>query len=204
MERSAIRGRDIEMPMSGGRCCGATAGRRQDRRDAPASADRARGRRLLPRLDRVRNGGFSAGRRAGGDRDAAAGAGARRSDRSRGGRPDPWLHPVHRVEGHITLPAAGRHRARPYAASSAFRYPCPAENRPEQAAWGDSSRCGIPQSDRDVAHPLPPAASPLASTLRERERRGPQSSDASTRAFSALAIPQVATNQSGARNPVGI
>jgi hypothetical protein len=41
--------------MSGGRCCGATAGRRQDRRDAPGPADRARGRRLLLRLDRVRN-----------------------------------------------------------------------------------------------------------------------------------------------------
>src|SRR5467141_5117801 len=46
-------------------------------RDAPRSADRARGRGLLLRLDRVRNGRLSAGRRAGGGRDAAAGAGAR-------------------------------------------------------------------------------------------------------------------------------
>src|SRR6266699_4852120 len=52
-------------------------GRWQDRRDTPGSADRARGRGLLLRLDRVRNGRFSAGRRAGGGRDAAAGAGAR-------------------------------------------------------------------------------------------------------------------------------
>src|SRR5437660_9496832 len=33
----------------------------QDRRGAPRSADRARRRGLLPRLDRVRNGRFSAG-----------------------------------------------------------------------------------------------------------------------------------------------
>ena len=42
------------------------------RTDAPRSADRARGGGLLLRLDRVRNGRFPAGRRAGGDRDAAA------------------------------------------------------------------------------------------------------------------------------------
>src|SRR2546430_12612863 len=41
-------------------------GRRQDR--VPRSTDRARGRGLLLRLDRVRNGRFSAGRRAGGRR----------------------------------------------------------------------------------------------------------------------------------------
>ena len=58
-------------------------GRRQDRRDAPGSADRAGGRGVLLRVDRVRNGRLSAGRRAGGGRDAAAGAGARRSDRGR-------------------------------------------------------------------------------------------------------------------------
>src|SRR5437667_3606905 len=39
-------------------------GRWQDTRDAPRSADRARVRGLLLRLDRVRNGRFSAGRRA--------------------------------------------------------------------------------------------------------------------------------------------
>src|SRR5882672_3660651 len=50
-------------------------GRWQDRRDAPRSADRARGHGLLLRLDCVWNGRFSAGRRAGDDRDAAAGAG---------------------------------------------------------------------------------------------------------------------------------
>src|SRR5467141_4636807 len=63
-------------------------GRWQDRRDAPRSADRARGRGLLLRLDRVRNGRLSAGRRAGGSRDAAAGAGARSTDRGRRDRPD--------------------------------------------------------------------------------------------------------------------
>src|SRR2546421_2046535 len=50
-------------------------GRWQDRRNVPRSADRARGRGLLLRLDRVRNGRLSAGRRAGGGRDATAGAG---------------------------------------------------------------------------------------------------------------------------------
>src|SRR5437667_10792365 len=39
-------------------------GRWQARRGAPRSADAARGRGLLLRLDGVRNGGFSAGRRA--------------------------------------------------------------------------------------------------------------------------------------------
>ena len=62
-------------------------------------ADRARWHGLLLRVDRVRNGHFSAGRRAGGDRDAAAGAGARRTDRGRCGRPDRRLAPVQCVEG---------------------------------------------------------------------------------------------------------
>src|SRR5438445_13548916 len=59
-------------------------GRWQARRDAPRRAARARGHGLLLRLDRVRNGRLSAGRRAGGGRDATAGAGARRTDRGRG------------------------------------------------------------------------------------------------------------------------
>src|SRR5258708_9215312 len=42
-------------------------GRWLDRGDAPRSADRARGGGLLLRLDRVRNGRLSAGRRAGED-----------------------------------------------------------------------------------------------------------------------------------------
>ena len=42
---------------------------------------------------------LSAGRRAGGSRDAAAGAGTRRSNRGRCGRPDRRRAPVHRVEG---------------------------------------------------------------------------------------------------------
>ena len=49
-------------------------GRWQDRRDAPGSADGARGPGVLLRVDHVRNGRLSAGRRAGGGRDAAAGA----------------------------------------------------------------------------------------------------------------------------------
>ena len=91
-------------------------GRRQDRRDAPRSADGARGRGLLLRLDRVRNGRLSAGRRAGGDRDAAAGAGARRTDRGRCGRPDRRRAPVHRVEGASPCLLPRGARARPYAA----------------------------------------------------------------------------------------
>src|SRR5437667_3877774 len=71
-------------------------GRWQNRRDAPRSAERARGRGLLCRLDRVRNGRFSARRGAGDDRDAAAGAGARRTHRGRCGRPDRRLPPAHR------------------------------------------------------------------------------------------------------------
>src|SRR5437016_6632330 len=74
-------------------------GRWQGRRDAPRSADGARGRGLLHRLDRVRNGRLSAGRRAGGGRDAAASAGARGTDRGRCGRPDGGFPPAHRVEG---------------------------------------------------------------------------------------------------------
>src|SRR3989442_4804648 len=91
-------------------------GRWQDRRDAPRSADRARGRGLLLRLDWVRNGRLSAGRRAGGDRDAAAGAGGRRTDRGRCGRPDRRLPPAHRVEGASPRLLPGGTRARPYAA----------------------------------------------------------------------------------------
>ena len=83
-------------------------GRWQDRRDAPRSADCARGRGLLLRVDRVRNGRFSAGRRAGGDRDAAAGAGARRTDRGRCGRADRRLRSSSPRGRRITLPAAGR------------------------------------------------------------------------------------------------
>src|SRR5260221_14000944 len=71
-------------------------GHRQDRRDAPGSADRAGGRRVLLRVDRVRYGRFCAGRRAGQGRDATAGAGARRSDRGRCGRPDRRRAPVQR------------------------------------------------------------------------------------------------------------
>src|SRR5712671_1431202 len=51
-------------------------GRWRTRRDAPQSADRTRGFGLLPRVDSGRHRRFSAGRRAGGGRDAAAGAGA--------------------------------------------------------------------------------------------------------------------------------
>src|SRR6516164_2171606 len=50
-------------------------GRRQDRREAPGPADRSGGPGVLLRVDRVRDGRLSAGRRAGGGRDAAAGAG---------------------------------------------------------------------------------------------------------------------------------
>src|SRR5207302_6698826 len=91
-------------------------GRWQARRDTPQSADRARGRGLLLRLDRVRNGRLSAGRRAGGDRDAAAGAGARRTDRGRCRRPDRRLPPAHRVEGASPCLLPGGTWARPYAA----------------------------------------------------------------------------------------
>ena len=79
-------------------------------------ADRARGRGLLLRVDRVRNGRLSAGRRAGDDRDAAAGAGARRTDRGRCGRPDRRRAPVHRVEGASPRLLPGGTRARPHAA----------------------------------------------------------------------------------------
>src|SRR5216117_3775673 len=55
----------------------------------PRPADLARGRGLLRRLDRVRNGRLSAG----------ASPGARGTDRGRGGRPAGRLPPVQRVEG---------------------------------------------------------------------------------------------------------
>src|SRR6266850_2209385 len=87
----------------------------QDRR-APRLADRARGRGVLLRLDRVRNRRFSAGRRAGCGRDAAAGAGARRTDRGQRARPDGRLPPAHGVEGASPRLLPGGTRARPYAA----------------------------------------------------------------------------------------
>src|SRR6266568_4938329 len=91
-------------------------GRWQHWRDAPRPADRARGHGLLLRLDRVRNGRVSAGRRAGDDRDAAAGAGARRTHRGRCGRPDRQPPPAHRVEGASPYLVPGSTRARPYPA----------------------------------------------------------------------------------------
>src|SRR5213080_824082 len=88
----------------------------QDGRGVPRSAGHARGRGLLLCLDRVRNARLSAGRRAGGDRDAAAGAGTRRTDRGRYGRPDRRLPPAHRVEGASPCLLPGGTRARPYVA----------------------------------------------------------------------------------------
>src|SRR5438105_11213446 len=72
-------------------------GRWQARRDPPRSADRARGHGLLLRLDRARNGRLSAGRRAGGGRDATAGPSERRPDRGRPGRPDARPPPAPRL-----------------------------------------------------------------------------------------------------------
>src|SRR5215469_12866033 len=74
-------------------------GRWQDRRVAPRPPDRARWRRFLLRLDRVRSGSFSAWRRAGGDRDAAASAGARCTNCGWCNCPDGRLLPVHRQQG---------------------------------------------------------------------------------------------------------
>ena len=74
-----------------------TPGRNAARRHIQAC--RTGGRGLLLRVDRVRNGRLSAGRRVGGGRDAATGAGARRSDRGRRGRPHRRRAPVQRVEG---------------------------------------------------------------------------------------------------------
>src|SRR5229473_6740176 len=91
-------------------------GRWQYRRDAPGSAYRARGRGLLLRVDGIRNGRLSARRRARRGRDAAAGAGARRTDRGRCGRPDRQRAPVHRVEGTSPCLLPGGPRARPYVA----------------------------------------------------------------------------------------
>src|SRR5271165_6520742 len=91
-------------------------GHRQDRRDAPGSADCAGGRGLLLRLYRVRNGRLSAGRRAGGGRDAAAGLGARRTDCSRRCRPDRRRSSIHRVEGTSPCLLPGGTGARPYVA----------------------------------------------------------------------------------------
>jgi len=79
-------------------------------------ACRTGGRVLLLRGDRVRNGRLSAGRRAGGGRDAATGAGARRSDRGRRGRPHRRRAPVQRVEGASPGLLPGGTRARPYVA----------------------------------------------------------------------------------------
>ena len=88
-------------------------GRRPDSRHAPRPADRDRGRGLLRRVDRVRNGRVCAGRRAGGRRNATAGAGARRSDRGRRRRPDRRRAAVLGVEGALPRLLPGDARARP-------------------------------------------------------------------------------------------
>ncbi len=85
-------------------------------REEARSADRAGGRGVLLRVDRVRNSRPSAGGRAGGGRDAVAGADACRSDRGRCGRPDRRRAPVHRVEGTSPCLLPGGTRARPYVA----------------------------------------------------------------------------------------
>src|SRR5438876_1233545 len=87
----------------------------QDRRDAARWGDRAGRRGVLLRVDRVRNGRLSAGHRSGDGRDAAAGAGARRTHRGRFGRPDRRLPPAHRVEGASPCLVPGGTRARAYA-----------------------------------------------------------------------------------------
>src|SRR5438552_4276090 len=70
-----------------------------DRRDAPWSAHHARGRRLLLRVDRVRNGRVSAWRRASGGTSATPGTYGRRTDRDRTGSSDGRRLPAHRAEG---------------------------------------------------------------------------------------------------------
>src|SRR2546426_2529351 len=60
----------------------------RDRRDAPWSANHARERGILLRLDGVRNGRLSTGRCADGGRDPAPRAGAQRTDRDRYGNSD--------------------------------------------------------------------------------------------------------------------
>src|SRR5665213_1132406 len=63
----------------GARAVALPPGRRQERRSASGSADRTGERGVFLRVGLVWNGRLSAGRRAGGSGDAAAGTGARRS-----------------------------------------------------------------------------------------------------------------------------
>jgi hypothetical protein len=72
--------------------------------------------------------------------------------------------------------------------SSAFRYPCPAREPAAQAAWGDSSWCGIPSVPVSWASRCP---QPL------------NAADAWIGHQIALAIPQLAAKHSGARNRAG-
>src|SRR5438874_11237181 len=88
----------------------------QARGDAPRSAHGARGRGLLLRLDRVRNGRLSAGRRAGVDPDSTPGANARRTNRDRYGSSDGRRVSTHRIEGASPRLLLGGTWARPYAA----------------------------------------------------------------------------------------
>src|SRR5262245_6996844 len=88
------------------------ARRRNDERDAPGLANRARRYWLLLHVDRLRSGCLSAGRRTGGDRDATTGALARRPDRRRCGCPDRWDATVHRVESVSSGLLPGNSRAR--------------------------------------------------------------------------------------------
>jgi len=74
-------------------------GARRSERGAPRSTDGIRGRGIPFRVDLVRRVRFSPGYRAGRSGDAAAGGGARRSDRERRCRPDRRHAPAHRVEG---------------------------------------------------------------------------------------------------------
>lgn len=79
------------------------AGHWRDKGDAPRSADRARRRGILFRVDGIRNGRFSAGYRAGGCRDGTASAGSRCTACRRRRPVDRRTAPIHRMEGTSSL-----------------------------------------------------------------------------------------------------
>jgi hypothetical protein len=104
--------------------------------------------------------------------------------------------------GRVTTPRP--HHPSPLGNSPLSAIPALPEGPATTSGLGRQLSVRYSQSDRNVAHPLPPTAYPSAIAPRGT-RRGPRPGDASVIGhLCALVIPQLAAKQSGARNPVGI
>ena len=155
---AAIPGADAVALLEGGRRNG---------RDAGWPADDTGGRRILPGVDRIRNGRLSARRCAGGGCDGGTIGRARRSDCGRRGHRGRRRSPVHRMEGTspCLLPAdAGARRMLPADAGAAWRYGLSPASTAAAAATADGGpargRGHGPARWRSWRWPLPSNVSP--------------------------------------------